>query len=112
MLGRHDRSPRLRTFARRLRARSTDGCVTQSAAYFFSPLPVLRGRVGVGVERRLASETPTLTLPLLCWLSRSVKGQGIGISLFFAFFDLSPVVATLAELSRRNGAQPVLRRAP
>src|SRR5208337_4243144 len=64
MLGRHDRSPRLRTFARRLRARSTDGCVTQSAAYFFSPLPVLRGRVGVGVERRLASETPTLTLPL------------------------------------------------
>src|SRR5208337_1767420 len=44
------------------------GCMTQSAAYFFPPLPVLRGRVGVGVERRLASETPTLTLP------RSTRG--------------------------------------
>ena len=29
-----------------------------------SPPPVLRGRVGVGVERRLVDETPTLALPL------------------------------------------------
>jgi hypothetical protein len=34
----------------------------------FPPPPVLRGRVGVGVERRLAHQTPTLTLP------RSTRG--------------------------------------
>ena len=34
----------------------------------FPPPPVLRGRVGVGVERRLAYKTPTLALP------RSTRG--------------------------------------
>ena len=34
----------------------------------FPPPLVLRGRVGVGVERRLAHKTPTLTLP------RSTRG--------------------------------------
>ena len=34
----------------------------------FPPPPVLRGRVGVGVERRSAEETPTLSLP------RSTRG--------------------------------------
>ena len=33
----------------------------------FPPPHVLRGRVGVGVERGLAHETPTLTLPLRTW---------------------------------------------
>jgi hypothetical protein len=39
------------------------GCVTISAEDF--PLPMYSGGgVGVGVERRLAHETPTLALPL------------------------------------------------
>jgi hypothetical protein len=33
----------------------------------FPPPHVLRGRVGVGVERRSAYETPTLALPLSTW---------------------------------------------